>query len=86
MKSSEMKVGMHVTISKDITKTHEVHGLGNGMSTMKGKPYKIEDIQTNDRGCHARICGYSWHPDDLTEASFELDPEPFHFDIKELII
>ena len=84
MEELEMEVGMHIVISHDISKTIGVYGKGFGMPGMTGKTFKIEDIQTGERGRRARIGGYTWHPDDLTELSLEKDPEPFHFDTKEL--
>lgn len=84
MEELEMEVGMHVVISHDISKTTSVYGKGFGMPEMAGNEFEIEDIQTGERGRRARIKGYTWHPHDLTELSIEKEPEPFHFDTKEL--
>ncbi len=87
MKSSEMKVGMHVTISHDISKTKKNLGFGTGMEDMIGNIYKIDEVKNNDdHGLLAKIRDFSWLPDDLTEVSIETKPQPFHFDVEELII
>ena len=86
MEKSKIEVGMHVTISKDISKTQKVHGLGSGMPGMAGRTFKVEDIRRRSEGVVIRINDYSWHPDDLTEVSTEKKSEPFHFNIKELSI
>ncbi len=86
MEESRVKTGVYITISDNISKTDSVHGSNSDMSKMKGKTYQIEGFRSTSRGMAALVQGFLWHPDDLAEQSTEKNPEPFHFDIKELII
>ena len=87
MKEQRIQKNMRVVISHDAPNTDKSYQVIGSMRGMRGKIYKVEDVWINStHGLSARIKGFSWHAKDLTEVSTEKEPEPFHFDIKELII
>jgi len=68
---------MHVKISNDISKTHNLHNSCDTMHNMKGKVYKVEDVRSGS----VVINGFTWDPDDIIEIKPKKKyKEPFHFD------
>jgi hypothetical protein len=85
MLQSRVEVGIHVTISHDISNTHKAHGTDRYMTKMKGNQHIIESVQNSYYGKSVRIRNYTWHPKDLIEASPRKKSNIVNFDIKELI-
>jgi len=86
MKASEMKKGMHIIISNDISKTSRTHTANNSMRKMQGQYYTIKRVIITGHGLAAIVNGWTWHPEDLTEVEITKKSQIFHFDIKELEI
>jgi len=97
MTDDELKVGMYVTISRNIEQTKLLCGVDGFMTRLAGdgKPRKITDIKSRiDQRSHhkkvAHVDGYVWMPSDLEiwEPDSSLDiaitGEKFQFDPTEL--
>ena len=85
MLQSRVEKGIHVIISHDISNTHNSHGTNEYMREMKGNQYIIKSVQNSYYGKSVKIRDYTWHPDDLIEASPRKKSNIFNFDTKELI-
>ncbi len=87
MKITEIKVGMIVQISNDLTKTNRMWNVSGSMRKMKGKRYKVEYIR-NDNGVdiHAGDRAYwTFCPEDLIAPKITPPQPPVMFDPKNIL-
>jgi len=77
MKSKDIKKGMMVRISNNLSKTRNTKGLNEVMKEMKGLVCPVYDKYYTDVIIRhpATSSKYTFHPDDLTKAEVS-DPHP----------
>jgi len=76
-----IRLGMHVIINKDISRTHKLHLSCQDMIDMRGKEYRVEGIKNEST---IIVEGFTWDAGDLTILYEEKKSQPFHFNIEEL--
>lgn len=86
MVQSRIEIGVHVTISDDLSTTKRNHGAGSDMRNLRGKTFKIEGVMDTTYGKGVRMMGFTWHPNDLIEASPRKKSNIVNFNVKELVI
>lgn len=81
MNIKDIKPGMKVIISDDISITHLRHSSGGTMRGMRGNIYEVEYVRTSS----VRVNGYTWAPEDLKPVVVKKPkPQMFHFDVNNL--
>ncbi len=87
MKKSRLKHGMMVRISNDLTKTYNGWGVTKKMKDMKGKIYKVDDVDTGLNAVYIDDgLGDYWTfcPEDLHPIKMTPPIAPVMFDVNNL--